>query len=387
MQSKLFSRQVQLHLLAKLRGRFSFFRVSHSERCLRRVRILWFAASVIVLSFAVRSTSAHPRHAQMQATPFPASAITIVLAPRLMAAHPATLAVFGVDGKLASGISVALSDGESVTTDHTGRAHFTAPATATFLLAQAQGATAYALIDPATGASEPKSVTLPPFVSIRESFWLCGPGLQGDATADTVTIVSRTSLVLAASPECLATIAPPEIEPGAASISVTAPGVHWTASTTFVSLSFEGPHPALKPTRKGRLNVRALGTSAKLNLVVENTSLDVLQFIRGDVQQVRTSGGANNSASIEVQAIRSGDFSFHARIIPPPDPAIAARYLQAAAPLAPSRDSLRQVKKLAGRLAHLPLNVDSERRDLARLLNQTVPGNFRTLLAAAFSAL
>ncbi|MDE3169779.1 MAG: hypothetical protein KGL75_06525 [Acidobacteriota bacterium] len=318
--------------------------------------------------------------------PFPTASVTIVLPPKLMATHPATLAVFGLDGKLAPGISVALSDGESVTTDPTGRAHFTAPATANYLLAQAEGVTAAALIDPASGASEPQSVTIPAFVSLRENFWICGPGLQGDAEADTVSIDAHPALALAASPECLVTIAPPGVEPGPASVTVAAPGVRWTASTTFVSLSYEAPHPALQPGEKGRLTVAAHGSSAKLSLVLENTSPDVLQFVRGDVQQLRTSGGANNSASIEVQTIRSGNFDFHARIVPLPDPAIAARYLQAAAPFA-SRDQRRRIEKLAARVARRPRNLDSERREISGILAQAVPGDFRTLLAAAFSAL
>ncbi|MGH9737766.1 MAG: hypothetical protein ACRD4X_04165 [Candidatus Acidiferrales bacterium] len=343
-------------------------------------------AFLFLLCVANNPALAHPRPAQTEARPFTTSAVTIVLPPKLMAAHPATLAVFGLDGKLAPAISVVLSDGESVTTDRSGRANFTTPASATFLLAQAEGATAVALVDPATGASEPSSVALPLFVSLRESFWLCGPGLQGDTVADSITINSRPALVLAASPECLATIAPPATSAGVASISVSAPGVHWTASTTFVALAFAPPHPALLPGQKGRLAVRAEGSATKLNLVVENTSPDVLRFLRGDVLQVRTSGGANNSASIEVQASRSGDFSFHARIVPPSDPSIAARYLQAAAPFAVTRQR-RDLAKRAQRLAHHPRNIDSERRDLARLLNQTVPGNFRVLLSAAYSAL
>jgi hypothetical protein len=348
-----------------------------------------FAAFVclISLSFAGRSAFAGATPAQTQAAPFATSAVTIVLPPRLMAAHPATLAVFGLDGKLAPGISVALSDGESVTTGRTGRAHFTAPASAAFLLARAQGATAAALIDPAAGASEPSSVSLPTVVSLHESFWLCGPGLQGDAGADRVAINAHPALVLAASPECLVTLAPPGSTPGPASISVNSPGVHWDASATFVSLEFEPPRPALLPGQKGRLAVRVRGTSAKLNLVAENTSLDVLRFLRGDVLQVRTRGGADNSASIEVQAFRSGDFSFHARLIPPPAPSIAARYLRAAAPLAPSRDARRKLDKLASRVARRPRNISSERRGLARLIAQTIPGDFRTLLSAAYSAL
>lgn len=356
--------------------------------CLRRVRILYFAAfaSLLAISFTAGSAIAHPRRAQMRAVPFATSTFVLVLPPKLMAAHPATLAVFGMDGKLVPGVSVDLSDGESVTTDRTGRAHFTAPAIAKYLLARAGDTTAAALIDPAVGASEPQSVTAPPFVSLRESFWLCGPSLQGDATADGVTIDAHRALVLAASPECLATIAPPGIAPGPAQIDVTAPGVHWTASTVFVSLEFAAPRPALQPGQKGRLTVIAHGSTAKLSLIVENTSPDMLRFLGGDVQQVRTSGGANNLATIQAQAIRSGTFSFHARIVPPSDPAIAARYLQAALPFA-SRDQRRQVEKLAARLGRRPRNVDSERREIARILADGVPGDFRNLLLAANSAL
>ena len=322
---------------------------------------------------------------QSQALPFSMPAVAIVLPPRLMAAHPATLAVFGPQGKLAPDVRVDLSDGESVQTDATGRARFTAPATAAFLLVRAEGTTAATLIDPASGASE-QSVTVLPVVSLRENFWLCGPGLQGDANADHVSINGQTALVLAASPECLAVLAPPKASAGAAAISVRAPGVQWAASTTFVSLQFEAPHPALLPGQKGRLTIRAIGSSAKLDLVVENTSLDVLRFLRGGVQEVRTAGGANNSAWIEVQAIRSGDFSFRARIVPPPDPAIAARYLLAAVPYGQA-GVRREVQKLARRLARKPRSLRSARRELVRLLNEAGPGDFRTLLSAAYSAL
>jgi len=320
-----------------------------------------------------------------QALPFTTPAVTIVLPPRLMAAHPSTLAVFGPQGKLAPDVRVDLSDGESVRTDATGRARFTAPANATFLLARAEGTTAATLIDPASGASE-QSVTVPPVASLRESFWLCGPGLQGDASADHVSISGHTALVLAASPECVAVLPPPGATSGGASISLSAPGVQWSASTTFVSLQFEAPHPALLPGQKGRLTIRVNGSAAKLDLVVENTSPDVLRFLRRDVQEVLTSGGANNSAWTEVQANRSGDFTFRARIVPPPDPAIAARYLLAAAPYG-ENNVRRDVEKLARRLVHNSGNVYSDRRELARILNQSAPGDFRTLLLAAYSAL
>ena len=40
---------------------------------------------------------------QSQANPSTTWTVNIVLPPRVMAGHPATLAVFGVDGKLAAG--------------------------------------------------------------------------------------------------------------------------------------------------------------------------------------------------------------------------------------------------------------------------------------------
>jgi hypothetical protein len=362
------------------------FRVPNPSRFSRKMWIFSFVALSCLIVRTTRSCLAYPDPAQLQASPFSTTAVSIILPPKLMAAHPATLAVFGFDGKLAPAISVALSDGESVVTDRTGRAHFTAPATAMFLLAQAEGTTASALIDPASGASEQKSVSIPPFVSLRESFWLCGPGLQGDATADTVAVNSHPALVLAASPECLASIAPAGTAPGPASIAVSAPGVHWTARTIFVSLEFDAPHPMLKPGQKGGLIVRAHGSAAKMNLIVENTSPDVLRFVRGDVQQVRTSGGADNFAAVEVQANRSGKFTFRARIVPPPDPLIAARFLQAATTYA-TRGQRRQIQKIAARLSRRPRKVQSERRALARILAQSIPGEFRTLLAAAYSSL
>ena len=92
-----------------------------------------------------------------------------MLPPRVMAGHPATLAVFGVDGKLAAGVTVTIDDGQTVTTDRTGRATFIAPAAHDYMLAKASGASAAALVDPATGASEPAATTVPPLISLRRS--------------------------------------------------------------------------------------------------------------------------------------------------------------------------------------------------------------------------
>ena len=315
-----------------------------------------------------------------------APAVTIVLPPKIMAGHPATLAVLGVDGKLAPGVAVNLSDGQSVTTDRTGRAAFNAPASGEYLLAKASGTSAAALIDPAIGASVSQGITVPGIVSVRDRFWICGGGLRGDADANSVKINGQLALVLAASPECLAALPGPDAKPGPASISVAAPGVQWSASTTLVSLEFEAPRAALLPEQKGRFLLRVIGSDQKLRIVVQNQTPNVMRFLRGDVQELVTKGGPQNTAELRVQAVRSGDYSFHARPLSSPDAQTAERFLRAAQVIAPA-ELQSDVKALAERLKRHPRDTRKLRSELARILRHATAGDFRTLVDAARAAL
>lgn len=312
--------------------------------------------------------------------------VTIVLPPELMAGHPATLGVLGVDGRLAAGVKVDLSNGLSVTTDRTGRALFTAPTSGEYLLARASGASAAALIDPAVGASEPKSVSLPPVVSVRDRFWICGAGLNGEADANTVRINDKVAVVLAASPVCVVVLAEPTSETGPASISVQAPGVHWNAATALVSLEFVAPNPALQPGQKGKLAVRAYGVSQKLRVAVEDRNPGVLRFERGDAQKLTTSGGMVNVAEIAVQAVTSGDYSVRVHLMPAPNVPAAERFLMAAMALAPE-NSRRQISKLASRLARDPGAAENVETALDQIATRTMAGDLQTLLNASREAL
>jgi hypothetical protein len=324
--------------------------------------------------------------AQTQSNPYTTWTVTIVLPPRVMASHPATLAVLGVDGKLAAGVMVTLGDGQVVTTDRTGRAVFTVPATGDYLLAKASGASAVALIDPAVGDSEPKQTTLPAAVSVRDRFWICSAGLRGDADADSVRINDEPALVLAASPECLVALPSTKAAPGPAQISLDAPGVHAAATTTLVALDFDAPAPALMPDKKSRLSVRVRGSEDRLGIIVENKTPGVLRFVRGDTQEVLTSGGPQNTAILDVQAVRTGDYSFRARLMPAADLAIAQRLLQASAALAP--EEVRSgINGYVRRLARHPRDAAAVRHALGKILQQTITGDFRTLLNAAWEAL
>src|SRR5579863_6847234 len=70
----------------------------------------------------------------------PVKGVTIVLPPRVVAGHPATLAVLGVDGRLAPKLAVEMGANLHVTTDRTGRALFVVPASGAALIARASGA-------------------------------------------------------------------------------------------------------------------------------------------------------------------------------------------------------------------------------------------------------
>ena len=316
----------------------------------------------------------------------PTSGVTIMLPPRVMAGHPATLAVLGLDGKLAAGAKVELGDGQSITTDRTGRALFDVPATSDYVLAKSSGTSAAALVDPAVAASEPKATTLPPIVSIHDRFWICGAGLSGDADSNDVKINGRSALVMAASPICLVALPLPETKPGAATLSIDAPGVKLSATTVLVALEFEPPKPALKPGEKGQLVVRAQGSDKKLSLIVQNESPSVLKFVRGDVQELGTSGGSQNVAAIRVQAVTSGDFSFAARLAAEPDTLSAERFLRAAGPIAPA-GLRRKLSRLADRLARHPRDAEKVRAELDRIAPVSNADDLRTLLDAARAAL
>jgi hypothetical protein len=346
-----------------------------------------FGASLVAHAPALRAQEQPPAQAQpAQANPYTTWTLTIVLPPRLMAGHPATLAVLGVDGKLASGVTVTVGDGQTLTTDHTGRAIFTVPASGDYLLARGAGASVAALIDPAVSESEPKQTTVPPVVSVRDSFWICSGGLGGDADANSVRINDEPALVLAASPECIVVLPSPKAEPGPATISIEAPGTQATATTTLVALEFDAPQPALLPGKKSQLNVRVRGSDQKLGVMVKNETPGVLRFVRGDAQELLTGGGPQNVATLEALAIRSGDYSFRARVLPPPDLAIAQRYLKAATALAP-KEIQNEMKGFSRRLERHPRDTQIVRAELGQILTQTIGGDFRTLLDAAWEAL
>ena len=324
--------------------------------------------------------------ARAQSTSATTWTVSIVLPPRLVAGQPATLAVLGVDGRLAEGIAVDLGKGQRVKTDKTGRAFFTAPTDAPSLIATAAGNSAAALIDaPATTRGE-QGAGVAPVVSQVDRFSVCGGGFRGDVDANRVSINGERAFVLASSPECIVVLASPRALPGLAKLSIEAAGAQWSATTTLASLHFDPPLPPLVPDKRSKLALHVQGTDQALRVWVENQTPGVLRFLRGDRQEVLTSGGPQNSAEIEVQAIATGDFSFHGRILTAPDAGVARRYLTAAEGIAP-KELQHVVKNLAERLTHHPGDTQKVWHDAEAIISTTMAGDFRTLMECAAAAL
>ena len=324
--------------------------------------------------------------ARAQSTAATTWTVSIVLPSRLVAGEPATLAVLGVDGRLADGITVEVGKGQRVKTDKTGRAFFTAPTDVTVLIVSAAGNSAAALVDaPTTGMGEQAAIVAP-VVSQVDRFSVCGGGFRGDVDANRVSINGDRAFVLAASPECIVVLASPRALPGPAKLLIETPLGQWTATTTLASLHFDPPLPPLVPEKRSKLALHVQGTDQALRVWLENQTPGVLRFLRGDRQEVLTSGGAQNTAEIEVQAIATGDFSFHGRILASPDAGLARRYISAAESIAP-KDMQHAVRNLAERLTHHPDETQKVWRDAEAILSTTMAGDFRTLMECAAAAL
>ena len=82
-----------------------------------------------------------------------------------------------------------------------------------------------------------------------------------------------------------------------------------------VLLEFSGPAEAVNAGSTGKLILRARGTTEPLLLEVRNGSPGVIQLAKGNVQRLKTSGGNENIAPVEVKFVTGGNYSVSARLI------------------------------------------------------------------------
>jgi hypothetical protein len=256
---------------------------------------------------------------------------SIVLPPVLVAEAPATLAVLDSTGHLVPGAGVALSDGRAIKTDATGRARFVVPGRAGELSAQIPGGSiaATAPIEVRPPAAEIQVTDFPAVIDARDQFTISGARFAGDADGNQVSVGGKAALVLAASPAALVLLPAPDTPLGPGELRVegngTAPA---PMAVTVVSVEAINPAGPLRIGVAATLIVRVSGTNQPLDLDLGNWTPGVIKMLGQaggaaaggaaqsdpNVRRVRSSGGAENEARIEIVPLAAGKFYVRARL-------------------------------------------------------------------------
>jgi hypothetical protein len=325
---------------------------------------------------------------------------TIVLPQKTVAGAPATLAVLDAAGRLLPNVVVELSDGEKVTTDATGRALFAVPSEPGMLTVQVPGrevtaSTPVVKMDAAESqtSADPHSedsrvLFAPHFISLHDVFMVQGSGLRGEASSNRVFLSGQECLVLASSPVSLVVLPGLHIPIGTIDLRVTVAG-HEMKPTPVVMVLLEigGPIEAPRAGVQGKLSVRVHGTEERLAVEVRNGSPEIIQFSRGNLERVTTSGGERNAAEIDTKFLTSGDYAVTARLIPTdsglPDLEAARQKLVAARALATGSWAAR-ADRVIRRIDRAPEDVAQIRAELEQMLGDKPSGEFAFLLESAW---
>ena len=267
--------------------------------------------------------------AQQKPRPHASSAPrTIILPPKLVAGASATLAVLDSQGRLLPNITVELSGGQNATTDTTGRAIFKVSDQPGILAAKApgQGVTVSAAVVASNysfsprapgGAIGPVHVAFYPHViTIHDRFTLEGAGFRGAADSNHVYLNGDPCLVVASSPVSLVALPGPSVPIGDVTLHLVVGGVDaGQFPVSAVLLEFTGPTEAVNAGSSGKLIVHARGTTEPLLLEVRNGSPAVIQLSKGNVQRLKTSGGDENDAPVDVKFVTGGNYLVSARLL------------------------------------------------------------------------
>jgi hypothetical protein len=252
----------------------------------------------------------------------------IILPPRVVAGAQGTLAVLDSQGRLLPNIAVELSGGQRVTTDLTGRAMFRAPDRPGTLVAKAsgQGVTASAtVVAPGDTAPHGESggapgainvVSYPHALAIHDRFTLEGSGFRGAADSNHVYLNDDPCLIVASSPISLVVLPGPRVPVGSVTVHIAVAGIDaGQFPVSAVLLEFSGPTEAVIAGSSGKLILHAHGTMEPLLLEVRNGSPGVIQLFKGNVQRLKTSGGDENIAPVEVRFVTGGNYLVTARLL------------------------------------------------------------------------
>jgi hypothetical protein len=283
-----------------------------------------------------------PAFARQGAQQVPVGSPSVIVLPgKVVAGENATLAVLDAEGRLVPHAAVAIAGrSEKVTTDDTGRAMFSAPTQVGtgVLTASLPGGGAFTatLVSPTAApqatsegahkeAAHAAPLIFPRRIALGDHFRLAGTGFRGDANLDHVFLGNQEALVLAASPIDLEVLPNSGTPLGNTQLIVQIMGLRLaTEPIAVVSIEITGPFTgagkpegaALAAREKGKMVVEVNGTSDRVNVEVRNLSPDVVRLPRADDVTITTSGGIPNVADVAITAVKTGDYSLSARLVP-----------------------------------------------------------------------
>ncbi|HKW87412.1 MAG TPA: IPT/TIG domain-containing protein [Candidatus Acidoferrales bacterium] len=307
---------------------------------------------------------------------------------QIAAGLPATLGVIAPNGHVEADVKILLSDGETVATDESGRAHFLAPASPGIFFARIQGTEICAAAE-VRKMDDAKlnvgGVTRP--VALNGQIELRGSGFEGDADKNEVIIGAGRALVLAASPSSLIVLPPPDSQPGTTELDVNVGGEH--AATQITLVRVDVAPLAVPPDKKRKLSIRVAGTAEPVNFRIHNIQPDVVQILGKDDALLQTKGGSDNSVEIHVKGLRAGEFSFAVQLVHGIDVAgipAARDFLEAAEKIAPAAEQ-RAFADILDILKKRNPDASAARVDLRRLAPEGLPGDYGALIRAANDSL
>jgi hypothetical protein len=359
------------------------------------VAFILFMGTATVLAVAQQPTKPHP-------SPVPH---LIILPLQLVSGEQATLAVLDTQGRLMPNVAVELSEGQMVMTDVTGRALFKAAEEPGTLIAKISGQTISASTtviaseapsgqaSPAGRAGEAHVVSHPRFVEIHDRFSLEGSGFRGVADSNHIYLNDDPCLVVASSPVSLVVLPGPRVPVGDVKLRVTVAGMdagQFAASAVLLEFSGPAPADAVNAGSSGKLILRAHGTTEPLALEVRNGSPGVIQLSKGNVQRLKTSGGDENIAPVEVKFVTGGNYSISARLLPAdarlPELELAKKRLTEARKIA-SGDWSARIDQVLLKIDQAPENLPQIRAELRTMLNDKPAAPLASLLDSAWREL
>lgn len=313
---------------------------------------------------------------------------TIVLAQKLVAGQPATLSVLSSTGQLVPRTPVQFLGGDSVSTDNTGRAIFTAPSQPGVLIAELPGiaSRASATIIVAEPAAPLQLLQAPRVASLNDRIGVSGTGFRGEADGNRVAIGAKAALVLAASPVALVVKTDASVAPGLAQLAVDSRGAETSTTINLIAFQLTTDQPRIAPKKKATVTVRVLGTAEPVEIEVRDQTPGIVRFRRGNVQRLVTSGGELNTAEVEMTGVQTGDFAFSVQLVAPlrgqADTEAARQFLVSAQRVAPQRD-VHHIEKLIQRLERNSRDAAKVGDVLEKMLEAQPEGQYRSLLESA----